>query len=152
MADARPAAALFLEAIPGLMCQLRTELAESDAGLTVAQFRCLKMVQRDADVSLGDLADANGVSAPAMSKLVDGLVEVRLLERAPAADDRRRLKLSVTPSGRRKLDVVGDRLKAGLAGLLSELPANELATLERALTHVNTALRPARTPRPKVLA
>ena len=152
MADARPAAALFLEAIPSLMCQLRNELTESDAGLTVAQFRCLKMVQRNADVSLGDLADANGVSPPAMSKLVDGLVEAKLLERAPAADDRRRLKLSVTAAGKRKLDVVGDRLKTGLADLLSELPAAELATLERALAHVNAALRPALTTRPRVLA
>lgn len=152
MADARPAAALFLEAIPSLMCQLRNELADSDAGLTVAQFRCLKMVQRNAAVSLGELADANGVSPPAMSKLVDGLVEARLLEREPAADDRRRLKLTVTAAGRRKLDIVGDRLKAGLADLLSELPAGELATLERALQHVNTALRPALAVRPKVLA
>jgi DNA-binding MarR family transcriptional regulator len=150
--DARPAAALFLEAIPALMCQLRTELADSGSGLTIAQFRCLKMVQRNAAVSLGDLADANGVSAPAMSKLVDGLVEARLLDREPAADDRRRLKLTVTAAGRRKLDVVGDRLKAGLSGLLSTLPADELATLERALAHVNQALRPTGFPGPKVAA
>ena len=142
MADARPAAALFLEAIPSLMCQLRNELTESDAGLTIAQFRCLKMVQRSADVSLGDLADANGVSPPAMSKLVDGLVEAKLLERQSAEGDRRRLKLSLTPGGRRKLDLVGDRLKTQLAGLLAALPASELATLERALVHVNDALRP----------
>src|SRR5689334_12182412 len=126
MADARPAAALFLEAIPSLMCQLRNELTESDAGLTIAQFRCLKMVQRSADVSLGDLADANGVSPPAMSKLVDGLVEAKLLERQSAEGDRRRLKLSLTPGGRRKLDLVGDRLKTQLASLLAALPAVDL--------------------------
>jgi DNA-binding MarR family transcriptional regulator len=142
MADARPAAALFLEAIPSLMCQLRNELSETDSGLTIAQFRCLKMVQRSADVSLGDLADANGVSPPAMSKLVDGLVEAKLLERQPAVDDRRRLKLTLTPAGKRKLDLVGERLKSQLASLLAALPANELATLEHALAHVNEALRP----------
>lgn len=143
MADSRAAAALFLEAIPSLMCQLRNELAETESGLTIAQFRCLKMVQRSAAVSLGDLAEANGVSPPAMSKLVDGLVEGGLLERRPASDDRRRLKLTVTPAGRRKLDLVGDRLRTQLAGLLAALPASELATLERALAHVNEALRPA---------
>ena len=140
MADARPAAALFLEAIPSLMCQLRHQLASSESGLTVAQFRCLKMVQRTTDVSLGDLAEANGVSAPAMSKLVEGLVEARLLERRPSPHDRRRLELSVTAAGRRKLDVVGERLRDHLAALLSDLPAAELAVLASALGHVNEAL------------
>lgn len=140
MPDARPAAAAFLEAIPRLMCDLRNELSASASGLTIAQFRCLKMVQRNAAVSLGDLADANGVSAPAMSKLVDGLAEAGLLGRRPATDDRRRIELTVTSAGKRKLDTVGDRLKATLAARLSDLSAAELAALERALAQL--ALRP----------
>ncbi|MHB1261176.1 MAG: MarR family winged helix-turn-helix transcriptional regulator [Thermoplasmatota archaeon] len=140
MADPRPAAALFLEAIPQVMCQLRNHLSESNSGLTVAQFRCLKMVQRNTDVSLGDLADANGVSAPAMSKLVDGLVEAGLLERRASTDDRRRIELTVTAAGKRKLDTVGDRLKGRLAAQLSTLAADELAALERALVRLNKVL------------
>jgi DNA-binding MarR family transcriptional regulator len=142
MADPRPAAALFLEAIPNLMCQLRNHLAESDSGLTVAQFRCLKMVQRSTDVSLGELADANGVSAPAMSKLVDGLVEAGLLERRGSTDDRRRIELTVTTAGKRKLDIVGERLKTHLASQLAPLGAAELAVLERALARLNNVLAP----------
>ncbi len=138
MPDARPAAAAFLEAIPRLMCELRNELSASNSGLTVAQFRCLKMVHRSTDVSLGDLADANGVSPPAMSKLVDGLVEAGLLERRPSTDDRRRLELSVTAAGKRKLDVVGDRLKTSLAARLSTLTASDLAALERGLATLNS--------------
>lgn len=141
MADARAAATLFLEALPRLMCQLRSELAASGSGLTIAQFRCLKMAQRGR-VSLGELADANGVTPPAMSKMVDGLVEAGLLERRAAAADRRRLELVVTPAGRRRIDAVGDRLRAHLAQRLEGLPAAELASLERALAHVNAALDP----------
>ena len=137
MPDARPAAAAFLDAIPRLMCDLRNELAGSGSGLTIAQFRCLKMVQRNAAVSLGDLADANGVSAPAMSKMVDGLVESGLLERRPASDDRRRLELTVTAAGRRKTDAIADRLKSTLADRLSSLSAAELSALERALATLN---------------
>jgi DNA-binding MarR family transcriptional regulator len=140
MADPRPAAALFLEAIPNVMCQLRNHLSASNSGLTVAQFRCLKMVQRSAEVSLGELADANGVSAPAMSKLVDGLVEAGLLERRGSTDDRRRIELTVTPAGKRKLDTVGDRLKSRLAAQLSSLAADELEALERALVRLNQVL------------
>ena len=140
MPDARPAAAAFLDAIPRLMCDLRNELAASGSSLTVAQFRCLKMVHRGADVSLGDLADANGVSAPAMSKMVDGLVENGLLERRPAADDRRRLHLTVTAAGKRRLEAVGDRLKAKLADSLSSLSAAELAALERGLATLNAKM------------
>jgi DNA-binding MarR family transcriptional regulator len=124
------------------MCQLRNHLSESNSGLTVAQFRCLKMVQRSTDVSLGELADANGVSAPAMSKLVDGLVEAGLLERRGSTDDRRRIELTVTAAGKRKLDTVGDRLKAHLAAQLASLGADELASLERALVRLNKALAP----------
>jgi DNA-binding MarR family transcriptional regulator len=143
VADARPAASLFLEAIPRLMCDLRNELSASNSGLTIAQFRCLRMVHRSADVSLGDLADANGVSPPAMSKMVDGLVETGLLERRPAAQDRRRLELTVTASGRRRIEAVGDRLKATLASRLSTLSASELAALERALAALSAPAVPA---------
>lgn len=143
MADARPAAALFLEAIPQVMCHLRKHLVETGSGLTVAQFRCLKMVQRNPEVGLGELADANGVSAPAMSKLVDGLVAMGHLERRPDAADRRRLQLRVSPAGRRKLDAVSERLKTQLAERLAGLPAAELAVLERALANVNASLATA---------
>lgn len=143
MADARAASALVLEAIPLLMCHVRDELAESGSGLSIAQFRCLKMVQRNADVSLGDLADAHGVSPPAMSKLVEGLVEAGLLERRSADGDRRRIALTVSPAGRRKIDLVVERLRASLAERLGGLSAADLAALERALPRVNAALSPA---------
>jgi DNA-binding MarR family transcriptional regulator len=137
MADATRAAAAFLDFVPQMMCNLRTGLAESGSGLSIPQFRCLKMVHLSRDVSLGDLADANGVSAPAMSKLVDGLVDAGLLERRPSADDRRRVELSLTSAGRRKLEAVADRLRAALAASLSSFPAPDLAVLERTLRHLN---------------
>ena len=140
MADASRAAAAFLDFIPQMMCTLRNELVDSRSGLTIAQFRCLKMVHLSADASLGDLADANGVSPPAMSKLVDGLVESGLLERRSATDDRRRLSLTLTSAGRRKLEAVGDRLRARLASRLSSLTSAQLNALEQALTTLNTPL------------
>src|SRR5438132_6069831 len=100
MADARRAAAQLLDAIPQVLCDLKRSLAGSGNDVTIAQFRCLVMVGRNPDVSLGDLAEANGVSAPAMSKLVDGLVESGLLERRADAGDRRRLQLGLTAAGR----------------------------------------------------
>lgn len=134
------AAGQFLEMIPQVMCQIKQQLVEAGSELSIAQFRCMMMVQRSPDLTLGDLAEANGVSAPAMSKLVDGLVEAGLLDRKADLVDRRKLRLATTPDGRRKLDAVGKQLQAHLAERLGTLSVPELNQLERLLSRVNDLL------------
>jgi DNA-binding MarR family transcriptional regulator len=59
-------------------------------GLSVPQFRALGFVHRHAGSSLSEVADHIGLTLPAMSRLIDGLVELQLMRRQSQSADRRR--------------------------------------------------------------
>jgi len=123
-----------------VFCAIRDELRTTD--LSLAQFRTLKHLHHSAGTGLGELADDIGVSAPAMSKLVDGLVERGLVERASQTADRRRIELQVSPAGRRALDKVRQAVVARLAFLLAPLTPAQRSALADALGGLEQALAP----------
>ena len=70
-------------------------------GITAAQADALLVIGSAEPVSLKDLGDLLIAEAGHPSRLVDRLVAAGLVTRRPAAADRRRVELSLTPSGRR---------------------------------------------------
>jgi DNA-binding MarR family transcriptional regulator len=121
-------------------------LANHDPPLTVSQYLVLRAVARE-DVGGAELARRAGVSAPAVSQLVGGLVDAGLVERRPVADDRRRQALALTRAGdgafTRAQALLGDEL----AALLTDLPKPEADALARALPRVESLLSGAPPPR-----
>jgi DNA-binding MarR family transcriptional regulator len=141
-----PAAAV--DAGLGLLCLIRSELRERrPAGLSIGQFRLLHMLHKDPERSLSDFADDLGVSVPASSKMVDGLVERGFVERAADAADRRRLSLALTPQGVAVMKEAKKGLEARMAEALAGIGAAESAALAKALDLLRTRLD-----RPEVLA
>ena len=70
-------------------------------GITAAQADALVVIGSAEPVSLKDLGDLLIAEAGHPSRLVDRLVDAGLVTRRPAPDDRRRVELSLTASGRR---------------------------------------------------
>lgn len=90
-----------LEVAPLIMRTLRSEMRQQRASdLSVPQFRTLSFLNRHPGASLSDVADHIGLTLPSMSKLVDGLVDRKLISRHTHAGDRRRVTLSLTSRGR----------------------------------------------------
>ena len=77
--------------------------------LTFNQLGLLIAVQKGKD-QVGKLAKAGNVSQPAVSKMVDDVVNLGLLRRDPHPDDRRQIVLSLTEKGRASVDQL--RIKA----------------------------------------
>ena len=70
-------------------------------GLTGAQADALVVIGQAGPLSLKELGELLIAEAGHPSRLVDRLVEAGYVERRPAAGDRRRVDLSLTPAGRR---------------------------------------------------
>ena len=70
-------------------------------GVTAAQADALVVIASAEPVSLKDLGDLLIAEAGHPSRLVDRLVEAGLVGRRPAAEDRRRVELTLTARGRR---------------------------------------------------
>jgi DNA-binding MarR family transcriptional regulator len=121
-------------------------LASHDPSLTVAQFLALRAIATEG-VSGSELARRAGVSGPAVSQLLAGLVDGGLLERGELVEDRRRQTLALSGPGRRALASAQTLLRERLSSLLTELPRLEADALARALPRVEATLSGAPPPR-----
>jgi DNA-binding MarR family transcriptional regulator len=134
--DATPdaCAALLLETVPAVMRNIRTQMrAQRTAGISVAQFRALGYVGRHAGASLSAVAEHLGLTPPATSRLVDGLVARGMMRREVSPADRRAVMLALTPEG----EALQAQARAGALSALvvqvAELPEGERVALMAAL-------------------
>ncbi|HYM84910.1 MAG TPA: MarR family transcriptional regulator, partial [Candidatus Dormibacteraeota bacterium] len=79
--------------------------------------------------TVGDLADAIGRSASATSRVVDGLVQRRLVERRSETEDRRQRTIWLTPRGQAVLRLVDRGRAAQFLGAVRALPPAERALI-----------------------
>lgn len=98
--DATEHLRLAFQALMGrLMRHLRqAALAE---GLTFSQMFVLRRIQRAGSIPATTWAPEVGVTASSLSSVVDGLVEAGLVRRARETQDRRVVRVSLTPQGTR---------------------------------------------------
>jgi DNA-binding MarR family transcriptional regulator len=94
-----------LEAVRRLVRQLRIgdRAAQQGIGVSAAQLFVLSQVGRTPKISLGELAERTHTDQSSASAVVARLVEKGLLSRERAADDARRLVLTLTSAGRAAL-------------------------------------------------
>jgi DNA-binding MarR family transcriptional regulator len=105
---------------------------ESGVDLTPSMAAALTTVAVNGPLTLGELAELEGVSPPTVTKVVARLTEAGLIVREPDAEDRRVCRVATSPAGARLLEASRDRRTAWLAERLARLDAADLATLDRA--------------------
>lgn len=127
-------AALLLETAPLVMRTIRAQMrGHRAADLSVPQFRALGFIRRHAGASLTEVADHLGLTPPATSRLVDGLVVRGYLERQPGRADRRTLELTASARGAAMLDATRERTLADLRERLAPLSVSEQQIVVSAL-------------------
>jgi MarR family transcriptional regulator, organic hydroperoxide resistance regulator len=119
--------------------QRRINDAMTPLGVTAAQADALVVIGQAGRVSLKDLGDLLIAEGGHPSRLVDRLVEAGLVERRTAADDRRRIELSLTSEGKRvvgRINQTRDALKELGRQLIPERDLNAaMKALRRMLEH-----------------
>lgn len=124
----------------GLRRRFARHLAQH--GLTPPQFMVLCALDRSAGYSsrIGDLAAAAFQSAPAMTGIVDRLVERGLVQRTRDPQDRRSVMVALTEEGKQLVHRIREERRQDIVRLLQQLSAGDrvqLATiLEKLLQEV----------------
>lgn len=143
LADPAPASEqeAFLAAWQEFMASVRRARSRAadreGAELTAAQFHLLAALEDAPARSVGELAQAAGVSSPTATRMLDALERDGIVRREPATDDRRRIHVRPTAKGSRALDALRARIDAKCHRLYERLPASErdqAARLLRLLT------------------
>lgn len=124
----------LMETVPQVMQAIRVEMRLGrGANLSIPQFRALRFIQTHPDSSLTGLAEYLGLTPPSASKLVDGLVKQALVSRQESSSDRRRLTLTLTPTGESLVNQSRANAQSSLAQTLKTLSESELGTIARAM-------------------
>jgi DNA-binding MarR family transcriptional regulator len=113
-----------------LLRRLRRE--DERSGLSAAKLSALSVLVFGGPMRLTDLARAEQVRPPTMTRLVAAMEGDRLVRRRGDASDARVVRLEPTAKGRRLLDEGRRRRIARLSGALAVLPAADVDLLDRA--------------------
>lgn len=111
----------------------RVRTADGEAGLSAARISALAVLVFGGDCTIGELATAEQVSPPTMTRLVAGLQSDGLVRRRRSSSDARVAIVSATAKGRRILEAGRDRRVTMVANLLTNLDIADLARVEVAL-------------------
>lgn len=120
-------AARLRRAVTRLNRRLR---ASALGGISPAQASMLASVENLENPTLGDLAIAEQVQPPSVTRLVQAMEEAGLVICAPDPDDRRSTRVSVTPLGRRELGTIRHRKTEFLERTLLTLSRAERARVQ----------------------
>ena len=137
----RPSAATYLLAgrLRVSMIHLSRQIRRRDpSDLTIAKLSALATVVQTGPLSVGQLAEIEGLPSPAATRLADKLEEAGLIARRANPDDRRGIILVATAAGAELLDR-RDRIgTAWLAERLDALRESDRRALERAVAVIET--------------
>src|SRR3989449_7112810 len=119
----------------------RLRVRDRESGVGPAQLSALSvLVLGGGPRSLGELAEAEQVRPPTMSRIVAGLVRAGLVRRGKT-EDGRRVRLEATEKGTRILQEGRRRRVESLAQALSSFSKEDREKLREAIEHLEMVIR-----------
>jgi len=115
-------------------------------GVSPAQLSALSVLM-SGPKTLGELAAAEQVRLPTMSRLVSDMDRAGVARKVTDRDDARVIRVHATPKGLRALSRGRDMRIAAIERLLSELDPDERTTVERAVGVIERLLGERAAPR-----
>lgn len=115
------------------IARLLRQRADPENDLSTSLLSALATVDRVGAVTLGELAAAERVQPPSMTRLVAKLEERELVVRRVDVSDRRVARVEITPEGHKLLHRSRTLKTAFLAQRLQSLSSEDLAVLDAAL-------------------
>jgi len=113
-----------------LLRLVRTE--DTKTGVGPGQLSALSVLVFHGPKRLNELAALEQVRPPTMSRIVDGLVRQRLARREGQASDRRSVRVSATPAGKRILLQGKARRVRALTRRLATLSGRDIKIIRKA--------------------
>lgn len=117
------------------------ELAEGEERITMPQLRCIQAIGRAGGESLTTaLARELGVTAPTMTRMLDGLAERGVIERRPDPASRRQIRILLTQEGWTLLKRCNAIVERQIGAILAHLDERQRERLLAAIADLDSAL------------
>ncbi|WP_432812425.1 MarR family winged helix-turn-helix transcriptional regulator [Pantanalinema sp. GBBB05] len=129
-------AARVMEAVPMIMRFIRADMRARGTyeELSVPQFRTLAFLDRNPGASLSELAEHLGVTRATASANTERLVQRQFIDRCDHPEERRRVVLKLTETGKEHLQTNRAQTRKYIANLLGSLTDDEINQIEQGMT------------------
>jgi DNA-binding MarR family transcriptional regulator len=131
-----------------LQADTQQVIDEAGLGIQAGQYPFLAAVDRAGPLTIGELAQAVGITQPGATRTTGQLLELGYVDMRPAPDDQRRRLVSLTAKGQDLVDhskkVIWPRIAAAVADLCGDLDGpilEQLAAIEDGLAAAPLARR-----------
>jgi DNA-binding MarR family transcriptional regulator len=127
-------AQILLEVMPQIW-RVMKEVAQKKefSKFSVAQFRTLKFINRNNKVSLSEISKHLGPGLSSTSKLIDGLVEKKLIKRQINEKDRRYITITLTKTGKNIMERIQKETIEHLEKSISDLSDSQYSLIINAM-------------------
>ncbi len=140
----RDCAAYVLDSVPLVMRVIRHEIRRCVLPeFSVPQFRAMGFIGRNRGAALSEVAEHVGLTLPAASRMVDGLVAAGLADRTLDLKNRRRMRLTLTAKGRSRHRAARESAQKFLAKELRKLTVAQRASVAEAMRLLHSVFAPA---------
>lgn len=129
-----------------LMFRLLTNCTEKEVrhvakyGVTVAEFRCLKALLANESVNMNQLAQEMHITNSRMTRIIDNLVEKKLVLRIENEQDRRMNFVTLTPDGQLKAQTMLQSAIVINTEILERIPNEKHETVIEAIDLLGKAI------------
>lgn len=112
----------------------------SQLDVTHHQFQIVKLLDEEGTLHVAEIANKLEIARAQMTKLIDRLVELNLVERQLNADDRRIINISLTKQGKSAIKADRVNMQKVIQENLSSFTQKEVKELGEALDKIRTIL------------
>jgi DNA-binding MarR family transcriptional regulator len=133
-ADSSEAAAAVLFASRALVGVAARSLAETEAAITLPQYRALVLLASRGEQNVGTLAEALGIHPSTATRLCNRLVAKNLIERDTSPDSRREVTVSLSGEGQAVVRSVTNRRRNEIKRIVARLEPRARRSVVDALT------------------
>lgn len=123
-----------------LMSQQMQETHEERTA-TMLQFSALNFVKEQPNRTVSDLANSMQISKSSATQMVERLVKIGLVERLDDHEDRRIIRLIITPLGEKEYGILHTKMLEKMKIFTTKIPAKDLRELIRITTNLIETLK-----------
>jgi DNA-binding MarR family transcriptional regulator len=129
----------FFSALRGERARAAREIADGD--ITMSQFQLLAVLADGRSRPVGELAENVGVSAPTVTRMLDGIERAGVAARRQSTLDRRVVEVELTPEGRKIVKRKQRLMAARRSAVYDSLDEGEREQAARLLHRLAEAIR-----------
>jgi len=113
-------------------------------GISVAQCHTLLEIEKNSEISVGDLARNLSLDKSTVSRTVDGLVNIRMVDRIVPKENRRLALLNLTDSGKEVCTSINDSNDSYVRRVMHDFSAEEREEFLRLCRKLTTNMKQMR--------